>query len=295
MLDHFPLEDLIDYIDWSPFFLAWEMKGRFPAILEDQTLGSAARELYENARSLLDEIVDRKLLTAKAVYGFWPAASDGDDIVLFADATRQTEAARLHTLRQQWQRKGQDTFRALADYVAPLDSGRQDYVGAFVVTTGLGCEELCALYDAALDDYDSIMVRALSDRLAEAFAERLHLQARCDWGYGADEQLSNQEIIREKYRGIRPAPGYPAQPDHSEKRTLFDLLCAEANAEVTLTDAYAMLPAASVCGLYMAHPEARYFALDRITKDQVDDYARRKGMTVQEVEHWLSPNLAYER
>ena len=220
------------------------------------------------------------MLTAKAVYGFWPAAAAGDDIVVYTDETRQHERTRFHTLRQQWERRGQDDFRALADYVAPLDSGRQDYLGAFAVTTGFGVDDLCAKYEAAHDDYNSILVKALADRLAEAFAERLHAQARRDWGYGAEESLSPEDLIAERYRGIRPAPGYPAQPDHTEKRTLFDLLQAERNAGVTLTENYAMLPAASVCGLYFAHPEARYFAVDRITKDQVEDYARRKGMTL---------------
>jgi 5-methyltetrahydrofolate--homocysteine methyltransferase len=294
VLDRFPLETLIETIDWSPFFMAWELKGKFPAILEDETVGEAALELYENARSLLNRIVGQKLLTAKAAYGFWAAAADGDDIVVYTDDSRQTILARLHTLRQQWERQGQKHFRALADYIAPVDSGRQDYIGAFVVTTGVGLDELCAKFDEQLDDYDSIMVRALADRLAEAFAECVHRQARLDWGYGAEEQLTNHDLIREKYRGIRPAPGYPAQPDHSEKRTLFDLLQAEKNAGVTLTDSFAMLPTASVSGLFMAHPESRYFAVDRLTKDQVEAYAQRKQMTLKEIEHWLRPNLGYE-
>jgi len=294
VLEHFPLAHLLDYIDWSPFFMAWELKGKYPAILSDEKVGAVARELYDNARSLLDEIVANHWLSAKAVYGFWPAAADGDDIVLFTDEQRSTERARLHTLRQQWERKGQDCFRALADYVAPLDSGREDYVGAFVVTAGLGTDELCARFDAQHDDYDSIMVKALADRLAEAFAECLHERARIDWGHERERQHTTEELIAERYRGIRPAPGYPAQPDHTEKRTLFDLLEAEQHAGVTLTESYAMLPTASVCGLFLGHPEARYFAVDRITRDQVESYARRKGMTVAEAEHWLSPNLAYE-
>jgi 5-methyltetrahydrofolate--homocysteine methyltransferase len=294
VLEHFPLAHLVDYIDWSPFFMAWELKGKYPAILSDEKVGAVARELYDNARSLLDEIIANHWLTAKAVYGFWPAAADGDDIVLFTDEHRRTERARLHTLRQQWERKGQDCFRALADYVAPLDSGREDYVGVFVVTAGVGTDELCARFDAQHDDYDSIMVKALADRLAEAFAECLHERARIDWGHERERQHTTEELIAERYRGIRPAPGYPAQPDHTEKRTLFDLLEAERNAGVILTESYAMLPTASVCGLFMAHPEARYFAVDRITRDQVESYARRKGMTVAEAEHWLSPNLAYE-
>ena len=294
VLSDFPLARLIDYLDWSPFFLAWELKGRFPAILDDPETGPAARELYDNARRLLDEIVRRRLLTAKAAYGFWPAAAVGDDIVVYANEARQQELTRLHTLRQQWERKGQDYFRALADYIAPLDSGREDYLGAFVVTTGFGADALCAGYEAALDDYNSILVKALADRLAEALAEFLHAQARRDWGYGSEESLSPADLIAERYRGIRPAPGYPSQPDHTEKRILFDLLQAEQNVGVTLTESYAMLPAASVCGLYFAHPEARYFALDRITRDQVEDYARRKGLTLPEAERWLSPNLGYE-
>ncbi len=291
VLSDFPLDRLRDYIDWSPFFLAWELRGRFPAILDDPEAGQAARELYDNARHLLDDIICRRSLTAKAVYGFWPAAADGDDIVLYADETRRQELARFHTLRQQWERKGQDYFRALADYIAPLDSGRQDYLGAFVVTAGFGADELCAQYAAALDDYNSIMVKALADRLAEAFAECLHAQARRDWGYGAEESLSQDDLIAERYRGIRPAPGYPSQPDHTEKRILFDLLQAERNIGVTLTETCAMQPAASVCGLYFAHPAARYFALDRITRDQLENYARRKGMTPAEAERWLAPNL----
>ncbi|TVS20314.1 MAG: methionine synthase [Planctomycetaceae bacterium] len=293
-LEHFPLAHLVDYIDWSPFFMAWELKGKYPKIFSDQRVGAVARELYDNARQLLDQIIANHWLTAKAVYGFWPAAADGDDIVLFTDETRRQERARLYTLRQQWERRGQECFRALADYVAPLDSGREDYVGAFLVTAGLGTDELCAQFDAQLDDYSSIMVKALADRLAEAFAECLHERARIDWGYEHQRQHSTEEMIAERYRGIRPAPGYPAQPDHTEKRTLFDLLDAQRHTGVSLTESFAMLPTASVCGLYFAHPQARYFAVDRITKDQVESYAARKGMTVDEVEHWLSPNLAYE-
>ncbi len=293
VLGDFPLERLLDYIDWSPFFLAWELRGRFPAILDDPESGPAARELYDNARRLLDGILRNRLLRARAVYGFWPAASDGDDLVVYADETRQREATRFHTLRQQWERKGQDCFRALADYVAPLDSGREDYLGAFVVSAGFGADELSARYRAALDDYNAIMVQALADRLAEALAELLHAQARRDWGYGAEETLSQEDLIAERYRGIRPAPGYPSQPDHTEKRALFDLLQAERQVGVTLTENYAMRPPASVCGLYFAHPAARYFALDRITRDQVEDYARRKGLTLAEAERWLAPNLGY--
>ncbi len=294
VLEHFPLARLVDYIDWSPFFLAWELKGKYPAILTDPKFGAAARELFDNARNLLDYLITHHRLGAKAVYGFWPAAADGDDIVLFHDESRQEERARLHTLRQQWARRGQKEFRALADYVAPLDSGRQDYVGAFVVTAGLGADELCAQFDAELDDYDALLVKSLADRLAEAFAECLHERARIDWGYERERQYSREDLIAERYRGIRPAPGYPAQPDHTEKRILFDLLQAEQHTGVRLTESYAMLPASSVCGLYFGHPQARYFAVDRITRDQVESYAARKGMTIAETERWLAPNLAYE-
>jgi 5-methyltetrahydrofolate--homocysteine methyltransferase len=294
VLHAFPLEKIVPYIDWSPFFMTWEMKGKYPAILDDATLGEAARKLFDDATALLNEIVSGKKLTANAVYGFWPAASDGDDIIVFADETRSAEKTRFHTLRQQWERKGQSDFRALADYIAPADSGREDYLGAFAVTTGIGCDELAAAYHADHDDYNSIMVKALADRLAEAFAELLHQQARRDWHYGRDEDLSSEDLIKERYRGIRPAPGYPAQPDHTEKRILFDLLDAETAAGIKLTESFAMHPAASVSGLYFAHPEARYFAVDRITRDQVESYAARKEMTVAEVERWLAPNLGYE-
>lgn len=294
VMKDYPLAELVEYIDWSPFFMTWELKGKHPQIFEDEVVGETARELYANARRLLDQIVANKWLMASGVYGFWPAAGVGDDIALYTDETRQTELMRFHTLRQQWERKGQDDFRALADYIAPIDSGRRDYLGAFAVTAGIGASQLCAKFDADHDDYNSILVKALADRLAEAFAERLHKQARDDWGYGREENLSTDDLIEERYRGIRPAPGYPACPDHTEKRPLFDLLQAEQNTGMTLTESFAMLPAASVSGFYFAHPEARYFAVDRISKDQVDDYARRKGMTVAQIERWLSPNLGYE-
>ena len=293
-LREFPLDEIARYIDWSPFFMTWEFKGKYPQILDDETVGEAARDLFDNARQLLEEIMAAKLLKANAVYGFWPAASDGDDVIVFADEQRSREVTRFHMLRQQWERPGQKDFRSLADYIAPLDAGRTDYIGAFCITAGMGVAELCAKFDADHDDYNSIMVKALADRLAEAFAELLHARVRRDWRYGREESLSNEEMIDEKYRGIRPAPGYPACPDHTEKRTLFDLLGAEANSGVTLTESFAMLPAASVSGLYFAHPQSRYFSVDRITKDQVEDYARRKHMPLAEVERWLAPNLGYE-
>ena len=289
-----PLAELVPYIDWSPFFMAWELKGKHPAIFDDPTVGGEAKRLFADATRMLDEIVRDRSLTARGVYGFFPANAAGDDIVLYTDDTRTKELGRVHTLRQQWERKGQETFHALADFVAPVESGRKDYVGAFACTAGHGCDELCRRYDREHDDYSSIMAKALADRLAEAFAEWLHKKARCEWGYGRDENLGNEDLIEERYRGIRPAPGYPACPDHTEKRSLFAWLDAENTAGMTLTESCAMLPAASVSGLYFAHPESRYFAVDRITREQVESYAGRKGMEVAEVERWLAPNLGYE-
>jgi len=294
ILSDFPLAKLAPFIDWSPFFRAWELRGKYPAILNDPRCGTEATKLYEDARAMLERIIAEKLLTAAGVYGFWPAAADGDDIVLFTDEDRTRALTRFHTLRQQWRRKGQADFRALADYVAPLDSGRQDYLGAFAVTAGLGVEEAVRPLQADHDDYHAIMVKVLADRLAEAFAECLHQQVRHEWGYESPDDYSADELIAEKYRGIRPAAGYPACPDHTEKRILFDLLAAERDAGITLTENFAMHPAASVSGLYFAHPQARYFSVDRITRDQVEAYAQRKGMSVAEVERWLSPNLGYD-
>ena len=294
VLEDYPLDTLVPYIDWSPFFIAWELAGRYPQILEDEVVGAEAQKLFADAQTLLREIVEKKLLTAKAVFGFYPAASKGDDLELYADDTRQEVRATLHTLRQQiGKREGQPNL-ALADYVAPEGSGIEDYIGGFAVTTGLGADELAKQFEAELDDYSAIMVKALADRLAEAFAERLHERVRTTyWGYAPDESLDNEALIRERYRGIRPAPGYPACPDHTEKGTLFDLLDAE-RIGVRLTESYAMHPAASVSGLYFAYPESRYFAVGKIGRDQVEDYAARKGMSVREVERWLSPNLGYE-
>jgi 5-methyltetrahydrofolate--homocysteine methyltransferase len=294
VLDDFPLATLVETIDWSPFFLTWELKGKYPKILTDPKVGDAARKLFEDAKTLLDEIAAKKLLTARGVYGFWPAGSIGDDIVLFTDETRQSELTRFHTLRQQWQRQGQKEFFALADFIAPTNSGRHDYLGAFAVTTGLGSDELVAKFEADHDDYNAIMVKALADRLAEAFAECLHKVARNDWGYGAEEQLTADELIAEKYRGIRPAPGYPACPDHTEKRRLFELLDAPRQAGIQLTENFAMIPASSVSGWYFGHPQSRYFSVDRIDRDQVADYARRKDLSVAEIERWLAPNLGYD-
>jgi len=304
VLRDYPLAEIAKFIDWSPFFLTYEMKGKYPKIFDDPHAGPTARTLFAEAQQMLRRIIDERLLTANGVYGFWPANSEGDDIVVgegsgfgvqgSGNLKSEIRDLKFHTLRQQWERQGQKDFRALADYIAPVGSGRQDYIGAFAVTTGVGCDELCARFDARHEIDNSILVKALADRLAEAFAELLHQQARRDWGYGQAERLNHDELIDEQYRGIRPAPGYPSQPDHTEKRTLFDLLEAEKNTGLKLTESYAMWPAAAVCGLYFAHPEARYFALDRITREQVEDYARRKGMSVAETERWLAPNLGYE-
>ncbi len=252
------------------------------------------KDRFANAQALLQDIVAKKLLTAHAVYGLFPANSDGDDIIVFTDEARTQERQRFHMLRQQWEREGQTSFRSLADYLAPVSSGVHDHLGAFALTAGVGTQELVKDFKARHDDYNAIMAEALADRLAEAFAELLHQRARRDWGYGRTENLSNEELIEEKYRGIRPASGYPSSPDHTEKRPLWELLDAERAADVRLTESYAMWPAASVSGLYFAHPEARYFAVDLVTRDQVEDYARRKGMPLKEVERWLASNLAYD-
>jgi 5-methyltetrahydrofolate--homocysteine methyltransferase len=293
-IDPQPLAELVPYIDWSPFFQTWELRGKYPQIFDDRKVGTEARKLYADAQRLLAQIVAEKKLTARGVYGFWPANSDADDVILYSDEKRTKEVARFPMLRQQWERKGQSEFRSLADYVAPRDSGRIDYVGAFAVTAGIGCDELAAHFERQNDDYNSIMSKALADRLAEAFAEFLHRRARLDWGYGQEEKLSPEELIGEHYRGIRPAFGYPACPDHTEKRTLFDLLQAEQATGIRLTETFAMWPAASVSGLYFGHPESRYFSVDRITRDQVESYAARKKMPIDEIERWLGPNLGYE-
>jgi 5-methyltetrahydrofolate--homocysteine methyltransferase len=294
-LEDADLRDIANWIDWTFFFHAWELPGKYPQILEHPEKGPAARELFANGRALLDRILQEKLLTARGVYGFWPANRDGEDLVLWADEARSAEAARFPMLRQQRQPAGSDKkpLLSLADFVAPIESGVVDSVGAFVVTAGIGADELAHRFERELDDYQSILVKALADRLAEAFAEWLHARARREWGYGRDEDLPLEDVIAERYRGIRPAFGYPACPDHTEKRRLFDLLGAPALG-ITLSESCAMLPAASVSGLYFAHPEARYFTVGRIGRDQVVDYAARKGMEVAEVERWLAPNLGYE-
>jgi 5-methyltetrahydrofolate--homocysteine methyltransferase len=331
--ENYPLEELVPYIDWTPFFASWDLVGRFPAILEDDIVGEAARNLYRDARAMLDQLVAEKWVKASGVVGFWPANRDGDDIVLWRDETRREELARLHTLRQQIDKGEGKTNFALADYVAPLEpspplrgrgqgeggradapssqaqsrsdaphpptpsaqgGGGVDYIGAFAVTAGIGEEAIALRFKRANDDYSAILAQALCDRLAEAFAEAMHTKVRRElWGYARDEALSFDDLIAEKYRGIRPAPGYPAQPDHTEKRTIFDLLDARAIG-VDLTESMAMTPPSSVSGLYFAHPQAEYFGTGKIDRDQVEDYARRKGWDVATAERWLAPILAYD-
>jgi 5-methyltetrahydrofolate--homocysteine methyltransferase len=285
-----PLAELVPVIDWSPFFHTWELRGRYPALLENPE----AKRLFEDAQELLHEIVDKKLLTARAVYGFFPANSVGDDVELYTDASRQRVLTTFHFLRQQMEKPGNQFNHSLSDFIAPKDSGRADYLGAFAVTTGHGVPELCARFEKDHDDYNSIMTKALADRLAEAFAEYLHKQARRDWGYGRTENLTNEDLIREAYRGIRPAAGYPACPDHTEKQLLWKLLEVEKSTGIQLTESCAMWPASSVSGLYFAHAESKYFGVGKIGRDQVLEYQERKGMDLRAVERWLSPNLNYD-
>jgi 5-methyltetrahydrofolate--homocysteine methyltransferase len=292
--DDYDLAELVAYIDWTPFFQTWELAGRFPAILNDAKIGEAARALYDDARKMLDRIVKEKWFKARAVIGFWPAAAQGDDIVLYADDTRKKRIATLHTLRQQLEKREGRFNAALSDFIAPASSGVPDYIGGFAVTAGIGEDVIADRFKHQNDDYSSILCKALADRLAEAFAERMHARVRREfWAYAPDEGLSNDEMILEKYQGIRPAPGYPAQPDHTEKKTLFELLDAEKNAGVKLTESFAMWPGSSVSGLYFSNPESFYFGVGKIERDQVEDYAARKGMTVGEVERWLAPILNY--
>jgi 5-methyltetrahydrofolate--homocysteine methyltransferase len=292
VFDDWDLADLAGYIDWTPFFQAWELKGRYPKILEDEAQGAAARPLFEDAQAMLGKIIAERWFRPRAVVGFWPANAVGDDIRLFTDEGRGRELATFFTLRQQRaKRLGQENV-ALADFVAP--EGVADWVGGFVVTAGIEEQAIAERFERANDDYSSIMVKALADRFAEAFAERLHQRVRREfWGYAPDEAFSPEELIAEPYRGIRPAPGYPAQPDHTEKATLFRLLDAERTTGVTLTESFAMWPGSSVSGIYLSHPESYYFGVANVERDQVEDYARRKGMAVAELERWLSPILNY--
>jgi 5-methyltetrahydrofolate--homocysteine methyltransferase len=293
VLDSTPLNEIERFIDWSPFFHTWEMRGRYPAIFKDPMIGQKAKELFDDAQMLLRRLIDNGLLSGKAVFGFWPAHSVGDDIELYTDSSRKHVLTTFHTLRQQMAKPADQFNLALSDFIAPKESKVADYLGAFVVTAGMGLEKLVTEFEKQHDDYNVIMAKALADRLAEATAEWLHAQARAAWGYGREEKLSNEDLIRERYRGIRPAPGYPACPDHTEKRILFDLLQAEKHTGVRLTENFAMYPPSSVSGLYFSHPEAKYFGVGPIEKDQVEDYARRKGMTVEQIERWLAPNLSY--
>ncbi|PPV08355.1 methionine synthase [Xanthomonas bromi] len=314
VFDDYPLQELIELIDWTPFFQAWELAGKFPAILSDEIVGTQASELYRDARHMLKRIADEKWLTAKAVFGLWPANSVGDDVVVLtepaesrignresqgdasaSDHSRFSIPHSLHFLRQQVDKPIDRPDFCLADFIAPKSSGKQDWIGAFAVTAGIGIDPHVARFEAAHDDYNSILLKALADRLAEALAERLHQRVRTEfWGYVDDETLDNEALIAERYRGIRPAPGYPACPEHSEKRTLFDLLDAERNADMSLTESFAMLPTAAVSGYYFSHPESQYFVVGRLGKEQVADYAKRKGITLALAERWLASNLDYD-
>jgi 5-methyltetrahydrofolate--homocysteine methyltransferase len=294
---NYPVAELVPYIDWTPFFATWEMKGTYPLILDDPLLGEAARALFDDAQAMLRQMVAENWLTANAVVGFWPANAGGDDIVVYADESRVRERARLFSLRQQMARSPGNTrsHTALADFVAPAETGLRDYLGGFAVTAGIGEEAVAARFSRANDDYSKILSQALADRLAEAFAERMHERVRRElWGYAPDESLTRDELIREAYDGIRPAPGYPAQPDHTEKATLFDLLEAEKATGIRLTESYAMWPGSSVSGLYFSHPKSHYFGVGKIERDQAEDYARRKGWPLSEAERWLAPILNYE-
>ena len=294
VLDNFPLATLREYIDWSPFFHTWGLKGIYPRILDDKRQGAEAKKIFADANALLDRIIEKNLITARGVYGFFPASAVGDDIELYTDCKRETVLDQFHFLRQQSNREGSEPCRSLADFIAPKETGLPDYIGAFAVTTGIGLKELCDKFRTDNDDYNAIMAEAVADRLAEAFAECLHKQVRDEWGYGCEENLSTEEIIQEKYRGIRPAAGYPACPDHTEKGTLWRLLNVQANTGMLITESFAMWPGSSVSGLYFAHPESRYFSLGKIDRDQVSDYRERKGMSVADVERWLGQNLNYE-
>lgn len=295
VFDNYDLAELADYIDWTPFFHTWELYGSYPKIFNDEVVGTEAKKLYADAQVLLKRIIDEKLLTARAVIGFWPANSvNHDDIELYTDESRSEKLTTIHTLRQQLEKAQNIPYFALADFIAPKETGVADYWGGFAVTTGIGLDKLVEEFESQHDDYNSIMAKALADRLAEAFAERMHERVRKEhWGYDATEQFSNEELIEERYSGIRPAPGYPACPDHTEKTTLFEILNAEANTGIFLTESLAMYPTAAVSGFYFSHPESKYFGLGKIQKDQVEDYSIRKKMSVAEVEKWMAPNLAY--
>ncbi|MGC1577417.1 MAG: vitamin B12 dependent-methionine synthase activation domain-containing protein, partial [Beijerinckiaceae bacterium] len=294
VLDDFPLATLREFIDWTPFFHTWGLKGVYPRILEEGDRGVQARQLFTEGNALLDRMIEKKSITARGVYGFFPANAVGDDVELYTDCKRQNVLKQFHFLRQQANREGNEPCRSLSDFVAPKETRLADYIGAFAVTSGIGLKELCDRFRAENDDYNAIMAEAIADRLAEAFAECLHKRVRDEWGYGREEGLSNADLIQEKYRGIRPAAGYPACPDHTEKGPLWQLLDAQNNTGMLITESFAMWPGSSVSGLYFAHPESRYFSLGKIDRDQVDDYHKRKGMSIAEVERWLGPNLNYD-
>ena len=294
VLDNFPLATLREYIDWSPFFHTWGLKGIYPRILEDERQGAEATKIFNDANALLDRMIEKNLIRARGVYGFFPANAVGDDIELYTDCTRATLLERFHFLRQQANREGNEPCRSLADFIAPKETGLPDHIGAFAVTSGIGLTQLCDRFRAEHDDYNAIMAEAIADRLAEAFAECLHKRVRDEWGYGCAENLSPADLIQEKYRGIRPAPGYPACPDHTEKGTIWRLLDVHKNTGMLLTESFAMWPGSSISGLYFAHPHSRYFSLGKIDRDQVVDYHQRKGMSIAEVERWLGPNLNYD-
>jgi 5-methyltetrahydrofolate--homocysteine methyltransferase len=294
VFENYDLNELVPYIDWTPFFQTWELKGRYPAILDDEEQGPAARQLWDDAQRMLAQVLQKQWFRPKAVIGFWPANAIGDDIRLFTDEGREDELATFYTLRQQLTKRDGRPNMALADFVAPSASGRPDYVGGFVVTAGIGEAEIADRFERANDDYSSILVKALADRFAEAFAERMHERVRKEfWGYSPDEAATPDDLIQERYQGIRPAPGYPAQPDHTEKTTLFRLLNARQRIGVELTESFAMWPGSSVSGIYLSHPEAFYFGVAKVERDQVEDYAKRKGMGIEEVERWLGPVLNY--
>jgi 5-methyltetrahydrofolate--homocysteine methyltransferase len=294
-LEHYPLEILVDFIDWTPFFQAWELAGRYPKILQDEVVGTEARKLFADAQAMLKQIIEEKWLAANAVFGLFPANTvNDDDIEIYTDDQRTKVAMTWHNLRQQTKKPDGIPNHCLADFIAPKETGIKDYIGAFAVTAGIGIDQHVERFEKNNDDYNAILLKALADRLAEAFAEHLHLRVRREfWGYAHDEELDNEDLIGEKYRGIRPAPGYPACPDHTEKGPLFELLQAPTNAGITLTESYAMLPTAAVSGFYFSHPQAQYFATGKVDKDQVTDYAKRKGISVEEAERWLAPVLSY--
>jgi len=294
IVDDVDVKTLVPYIDWSPFFMSWELSGKYPEIFNIPDVGPEAKRLFDDAQKMLNKVIEGKLLTPRGVYGFFQANAVGDDIELESPDSPGTPLTTFRMLRQQWMREGQTEFLSLADFVAPKSTRLVDHIGAFAVTSGAEAEELARKMELEHDDYSAILLKAIADRLAEAFAEYLHQRVRREWGYGYSENLSQEELIHEKYVGIRPAAGYPSCPDHTEKATLWNLLDVEQNAGMRLTESFAMTPAASVSGLYFSHPKARYFAVDLLQRDQIENYAHRKGIPLTDAERWLAPNLAYD-